>query len=197
MQVQYAGAFAAGAAYVEKTLLIEQLGKTLRGVLHGPWQDQVVVAGVDVAIAAQGLVQRGQRGGRHQRPGQVQRAHSMDQRFLDRVIAVQRRGGVDGQGGIGPYGGVQRAEHRLEQFRGKRLEQGLVTDRQTLLTARTLRFLEQREIAKRLPQCAAGAVAQQQGVARVALVECWPGGEVSVRCGHAGSVGRRGKRGRL
>ncbi|MNP82717.1 hypothetical protein D3C76_1814480 [compost metagenome] len=66
MQVQHAGAFAAGTAHIEEALLVEQLGEAVRGVLHRPWQQQVVVAGVDAAVAAQGLVERCQGGGWHQ-----------------------------------------------------------------------------------------------------------------------------------
>ncbi|CAO3303857.1 hypothetical protein METHP15_1430005 [Pseudomonas sp. P15-2025] len=125
----------------------------------------------------------------------MHRAHGVNQRFLDRVVAVQRCGGVDGQGGIGPHGGVEGAEHRLEQFRGQGLEQCLVADRQAFLAACALRLLEQREVAERLPYCAAGAVAQQQGVAGVAGGEFWPGGEGGIESGHAGSVGWCGERG--
>jgi hypothetical protein len=77
------------------------------GHVARPTADQVVVAGVDAAKATQGLVDRGQGSRRHQWPRQVHGAHGVNQRFLDRVVAVQRRGGVDGQRGVGADGVVE------------------------------------------------------------------------------------------
>ncbi|MNZ30694.1 hypothetical protein D3C78_479730 [compost metagenome] len=141
--MQHARPFAAGAAYVEEALLIEQRGEALGCVLHCPRQDQVVVAGIDTAVAAQGLVDRCQGCRWHLWPWQVHGTHGVDQRFLDRVVAVQRRGGVDRQGGVGAHSLVQRAQHRLEQFSAQGLEQGLVADCQAFLAAGALGLLEQ------------------------------------------------------
>ncbi|MNN86356.1 hypothetical protein D3C81_2037640 [compost metagenome] len=83
----------------------------------------------------------------------------MDQRFLDRVIAIERRRRADCQGGVDLDRGVQGAEHLLEIIRAHGLEQCQVGLPKRFV-AHLLRQLEQRKIGEVAPDGAAGTVAQ-------------------------------------
>ncbi|MNP34866.1 hypothetical protein D3C76_1281730 [compost metagenome] len=109
-------------------------------------------------------------------------ADGVDQRFLDRVVAVQRCRRADRQRGVDPHRGVQGTEHRLEQLAAQRLEQRLVGQAQGFVP-HPLGLFEQREIAERPPQRPAGAIAQQQAAARVTGVQVWPVVEAGVEVG--------------
>ncbi|MNL21139.1 hypothetical protein D3C87_1424140 [compost metagenome] len=95
----------------------------------------------------------------------MHRVHRVDQRFLDRVVAVARCGGADGEGLVDPAGGFQRAEHLFEAASLQGVEhaqlglaQGFFFDGAGVL--------KQRVITEVIPHRATGAIAHQQAAER-------------------------------
>ncbi|MNS20505.1 hypothetical protein D3C72_522430 [compost metagenome] len=174
VQVQQTGFVGASGAQVEGGLgTLEQIGDRLGLVLQRPVIDQVVIGGEHRAIAGQLLIDRRQRRRHDQPPGDVHRMHGIDQRFLDRVVTIARRGGTDGQGLVDPAGGFQRAQHLFETAALHRLEHTQLRGAQRFFFNGAGIF-EQRVVAEIVPHRAAGAVAHQQATERGARTQGVP-----------------------
>ena len=162
VQVQQAWFIRVGLAQVEAVIgSQEQVGDGVGSVLDRPVAQQIVVGREHRAVAAQFLVETLQGRRLHQSPGDVHGVHGVDQRFLDRVVAIARRGGAHRQGLVDPAGGFQRTQHLLETAGLQRIEHAQLRRTEGFFLDGTGVF-EQRVIAEIVPHGAAGAVAYQQ-----------------------------------
>ena len=164
MQIQQTRFGAAACAQIETGVgTVEQVVDRLAAVLDRPVAEQVVIGGEHRAIPRQFFIERGQGRGLHQAPGNVHGVYGVDQRFLDRVVAIARCRRTDGQGLVDPAGGFQCTEHLLEAARLHRVEHAQFRRAQRFLF-HGARVFEQRVIAKIVPHRATGAIAHQQTV---------------------------------
>ncbi|MNK91064.1 hypothetical protein D3C87_1111430 [compost metagenome] len=189
VQVQQTGFIGGRVAQVETGLgALKQIGDRLRLVLHRPVVEQVVIGGEHRAVTGQFLIDGNQCRGHHQPPRDMHRMHGVDQRFLDRVVAIARGGGADRQGLVDPAGGFQGAQYLLETAGLHRIEHTQLGRAQGFFFNGAGVF-EQRLVAEIVPHRATGAVAHQQTTERSGAAQGVPVFKLSIdilEIGHCG-----------